>query len=362
MLENIKQILEKTPGLRGREIAKQLGVERRAVNSFLANSSQGLSKDSNSRWYLENHPEHTLHLSHNGWITSDGFENDLQKSGCLHSSESTKIVFKFPKKCKILISACARIMALSNQLVAAGKKVSLDFSECEQTEHFLDRLGVFDHLSQEIEVLPRRPSRSKAKIYKGNNSKLFELEEIDLSNPDETMPGKLTDAFVHNASEKYRTAALTIFGELVGNVEDHSKSSLPGFAALYKYGGKRPHIQTVVSDSGLGIATTLKKTLKKHYPDIHSRLDMRKIDSDIFLVKQALTKGGLSKLGPNVGHGLGLKRSQEYAEKYNADIIVRQQSFEIKLSYRNGKLTGSRVEKGLPAIYGTQVCFDFFLD
>lgn len=40
------------------------------------------------------------------------------------------------------------------------------------------------------------------------------------------------------------------------------RARFPGFAALQLYKGKRRHIQTVISDSGLGIATTLKRNLK----------------------------------------------------------------------------------------------------
>ena len=70
------------------------------------------------------------------------------------------------------------------------------------------------------------------------------------------------DYIVFITDSKYEAAASTVFGELIGNISEHSEYQLEGFAALQKYGGKRSHIQTVISDGGKGISATLRPSLE----------------------------------------------------------------------------------------------------
>lgn len=368
VLKSITNILNKTPGLKGREIAKKLGLDKKTVNSFLSKNHDGLYQDENWNWHpiekADNSEHHRLVLKSEPWVTATSFEFDLQNTGCFFQSNAENFIIEFPKNCKVLLVAGARIIAIANQLADLNKNITLDFSDCPKTKYYLNRLGFFDHLDNRVSVLPKRPLHSRAKEYKGNSKNLVEIAKIDLTDFDETIPEQLTAAFVHHASEDYYMAAFTIFSELIGNVQEHSETKLSGFAALQKYKGLRPHIQTVVSDNGTGISATLKENLKSHYPDIYKQYDLNDIDTDIFLVKEALTKGGLSKLGPSpdLGRGLGLKRSQDYAIRFNAMIIVRQKTFELILEYENGSLVKIIPHINLPTIHGTQICFDFFLD
>lgn len=204
----------------------------------------------------------------------------------------------------------------------------------------------------------------RAKRYRGNNDNLVEIASINLDDFDDSIPVKLTKQFALHAGQEYYMAVFTIFSELIGNVRDHSETPIPGFAALQLYKGKRRHIQTVISDSGLGIATTLKRNLKIYYPEIFKELESLSEDPDIFLVKHALKKGGLSQFGSapdEAARGLGLKRSQELAARYDAVVLVRQPNFELRIIYKDGELTDIIGKKGLALIKGTQVCFDFFL-
>lgn len=109
----------------------------------------------------------------------------------------------------------------------------------------------------------------------------------------------------------------------------------------------------------------MKRNLKKHYPELSEQLDLASVDSDIHLVSQALTKGGLSQFGSSpdeAARGLGIKRTQSHAAKYDAVVVVRQPDFELKIVYKDGKLAEIAKKKVLSRIEGTQVCFDFFLD
>lgn len=179
------------------------------------------------------------------------------------------------------------------------------------------------------------------------------------------MPKELTTAFTHHAGQEYYMAAFTVFSELIGNVEEHSETPIHGFAALQLYKGRQKHIQTVISDHGLGLSNTLKGNLKKHYPELEATLDMGFVDSDIILIEKALTEGKLSRFGhdpEDVARGLGLKRSRDYALKYNAEITVRQENFLVKLIFQKGKLIDSISRKDLEFLAGTHVCFDFILE
>lgn len=361
--EKIKDILRESPGLTGKQIAKKLGgVDKSALNKFLYANSDGLKQD-DWKWFIAD--EYVLDLSVQSWIGADNFEEQLSDTGCLLSSSANKCVMRFPEDCKILLIAGARIIALTNQAAFSGKDVELDFNKCPSTKHYLDRLGFFDHLNSNVTVLPERPTGSKAKQYRGNSENLVEIASIHLDNFDYSLPEKLTKRFAAHAGQDFYQAAFTIFAELIGNVQEHSETPIPGFVALQLYKGRRRHIQTVISDSGLGIANTLKRNLERFYPDIFKKLELASIDADVFLVSHALTKGGLSQFGSNpdeAARGLGLKRTQAHAARYDAVVVVRQPNFELKIIYKDGKLTDVFDKKGLARIDGTQVCFDFFLD
>ncbi|WP_228712459.1 hypothetical protein [Klebsiella pneumoniae] len=86
-------------------------------------------------------------------------------------------------------------------------------------------------------------------------------------------------------------AVFTIFSELIGNVRDHSEPD-SGFAALQLYikvsgATFRPSFQIVV-----WVLPTLKRNLKKHYPEIFEELESSGEDADLFLVTHALKMVG----------------------------------------------------------------------
>lgn len=222
-------------------------------------------------------------------------------------------------------------------------------------------MGFFDHLDERVSVLPSRPELSGAEIYKGNSNAVVEFGAICPKKPDETIPEQLKNSFVFYAGEKYSLAAFTIISELFGNVHDHSETPIPGLVALQMYKGKHPHLQTVVSDSGKGIIGTLVPVVEQIYPELAQTFDFTDPESRVLLVKKVFENGGITQTGEKA-RGLGLKRSQEYAIKYNANISVRQENFELKLFYRKGELRSSDHTLDMHTIRGTHVCFDFFLD
>ncbi|MDO6839494.1 ATP-binding protein [Paraglaciecola chathamensis] len=364
MLNEIKAILRNFPGLTGREIAKKIKKDKKDVNSYLSKNNDGLYKD-DWKWYLKASETIEWNIECQSWLTCEKFEESYLNIGDLLGSAEPNVVISFPEDFKVLLIAGARIISLSNQLNHAGKQVTLNFKKCTHAIGYLNRLGCFDHIHKNIEVLPKRPKSSKAKQYKGNSKNIVEIGDIDLNAFNEDLPKELTAAFTHQVGDDYYMAAFTVFSELIGNVEEHSETPIPGFAALQLYSGKQKHIQTVISDHGRGLSNTLKANLSVHYPKLASTLNLDDIESDVSLIKKALTDGKLSRFGHNSddkARGLGLKRSQDYALKYNAEITIRQESFLVKLIFSKGELVKSSCKKNLGIIAGTHICFDFILE
>ena len=347
-----------------KEIARILGpgITKKDINPILYRNNIFLEKD--FHWFLSDADHMILELDKHTWVDLDSFESSLAKTGCMLTSDAKYFLIKFPEKCQPLLESTTRILAIANQLILLGKKVTIDLRDCNSTKTYLNRLGFFDLLNKKVHVAPNRPEHSTAQIYTGNSNALVELGEIDPANPNIHIPMLLKNTFVARAGEKYSDAAFTFFSELFGNVCEHSQTPIPGFAALQIYNGKRPHIQTVVSDSGMGIAESLKPILKLHYPDLHKRFDFNDPNSNALLIKEVLEKGRISNKGPSTeeGRGLGLRRSHQYAEKYNANISIRQDTFELRFIYQSGQLSGCVHYVNRPKILGTHICFDFFLD
>ncbi len=359
MQKVIEKILKETPGLKGRRIAQKAGTDHKSVNSFLHKHKAIFAQDSNYCWSLAQSVDQVLELD-SPWVTANSFEQSLLQTGCLLSSGFNSVLVKIPGGCKILLIAADRLLALLNQIVPIKKDVAIDLTECAMTKSFLSRVGFFDHLDKRVNVIPKRPNVSSAKIYQGNSDTLVEFGAIDLQQKNKELIVQLGTRFVQQSDSRYETAALTIFSELIGNVREHSKSPIPGFAALQKYEGKRKHIQTVVSDSGLGIAKTLRPSLKKHYHSLYKLYNEKNIQSDAGLVKVTLSKGEISRFGS--GRGLGFKSSREQATKFDAEFSVRQDRFYLNFKYKNGKLVDVEQHLGIPKIMGTHLCFDFFVD
>lgn len=291
------------------------------------------------------------------WVNCQSFEESLFQSFAPQGQDISKIMFCIPEGCKIKIDAGVRLLSLVNQLAFTGKKVTLDFKEAETgTMGYLNRMGFFDYLDNNVEVLPHRPLLSGAKMYHGTNTNLVEFACINPNRNDRDLPKCLADALekaVHYRRDhkSLGMAAYTVFAELIDNIFQHSSTKLDGFAALqvYKNGGRA---LVVVSDSGEGLLHTLRPVINVEFPRL-------KDISDSELVVEAFRRG-LSRHGTS--RGCGLRRSAEQAIKYNAELDVRLPKSRVRLMpSQNGYSTADCYE-GLPLIWGSHICFDFLLD
>jgi hypothetical protein len=366
MKEDIERILTETPGLRGRQIAKKLGGDKKDVNSYLSKQKGEFVKDEDHCWYVVG-TELQIKLNGDTWVNGLSFDKAIKRIGSPLEPGCKSVHFILPEGCKIFLEAAARLLAISNQAAFSGKDVIIDFSDCSNTLTYFDRMGFFDLLNPKISVKPYRPRVSRASIYHGNSESVYEFGEVDPRDLDEDIPKRLKESFVHYAGVKYSQPAFTVLSELFGNVRDHSADSpIPGYIALQRYKGHdgrnavAPHIQTIVSDSGMGITGTLMPILEKKYPGIYRKFDFSDPSSRPLLVKEVIEKGQITRIEDD-GHGLGLKRSGDVAASYNATISVREDTFELKLSYKRGRLASSTYELDLPKMLGCHICFDFIL-
>lgn len=359
MIDKIKKLLMKETNLKARDIAKKLNLDRTKV-SLLMHKYKGTIFHQNGEyeWNLVSDELEITFAGH--WVDCSSFEKSL-KDANLTTDSVQKIKFILPDSCKLLLESIARFLALCNQLINDKKEVTIDFSNNNDSFGYLNRAGFFDHLDKKVGILPRRPKKSAAKSRKGNSEKLVEFGAVDPKNNNKDLVKQLSDAFVSLSNENYIDPAFTIFSELIGNVKEHSESDLMGFAALQKYNGRTkknsPHIQTIISDSGVGIAATLRPILKIHYPKLLKL-------SDIELVKKAMSEGQVSKHGSNAdsAHGMGFKSSKEKALKFNARYSVRQSNFGLDFHFKGGKLHSINEHNDLVKILGTHICFDFDVD
>lgn len=356
MLDQIRAFLEKNPGTKAKTIATRLGVDRMELNRLLHDHKDKFQQDSEYQWSIVP-TTCRIEFGGSGWLTSWAFDSALSNISPL-ASHHTAVVLVLKDECKPLLEFIARLLALCNQLVAAGKAVTLDFKGAKKTLSYLDRVGFFGVLAQAINVLPARPRGRLAETYHGNNDGVIEFRLIDPVDLNNEIPELLQHSFVSCAGASYSQAAFTVLAELFGNVVEHSATSSPGFACLQFY-RKTKKIQAVISDNGQGIVGTLAPVVPRKYPHV-ARLMANAEHPGVALLKEVFSKGGLSQVDAD-GRGIGLKRSGDVAEKFKAKISVRQSDFELRVYHdHNGVQFSHRLD--LARLDGTHICFEFKLD
>ncbi len=361
MLEKIKILLKKKPNLTAKEIAKEIGCTRKEVNQLFYRSPDPFVKnETDFTWRLASMNEATVTFSGN-WVDCDSFESSLFNSnGDLEAASSVTFILD---GCSFMLDALARFLALCNQLAFNDKNVTIDFTNSGQSKGYLNRAGFFDHLHENVNVLPKRPTTSTAEIHKGQSDNLAELGAVtpheDEGAKDELVI-RLTNKFIALVNNEYKTAVSTIFAELTGNIQDHSEAPFNGFAGLQRYGGSSPHIQTIISDSGVGIASSLRPSLQAHHKKLYDKYHQASVDNDIALVTEVMSKGLISRYG--AGRGLGFQTSRDRALKFKAKYSVRQENFSLEFIFEDEKLKRVIEKKNLTKILGTHICFDFVID
>lgn len=298
----------------------------------------------------------------NKWVDSLLFEAILIDSGFTDNTTSyiSDIYFIFSEKTKLLLDAMSLLLAISNQYANLKINVHLDFIQSESLFGYLDRIGFIELLDSRVNVNSSKLKKEELRSvkYKGNNKSLLELRHIDISFFDENLPRDLLYFFNKNTNGKYGKKAYTFISEIYENVRDHSESKILGFIGIQEYYKEtdKHHIQTVISDNGIGIMGGLKPAI------ISGKYTNLKQMSDIDIILEIFQNGRISRVDED-GRGLGLSRSNEILRNLNNSCIcIRQKDFILKLTYRNGYVLKKDVKKNLFPLHGTHICIDIKVD
>jgi hypothetical protein len=296
------------------------------------------------------------------WVTAAIFEQALQASRSISNSPpsiNTKITFHFLPSCKIMVEAAVRLLSLANQLAATGVQVTFAF-EGEQHEamSYLNRANFFTLLSEQVQVVPKRPDPALAARFHGHSRNLVEFKAIHLKHYEfvDTVPTQLVDALeaataARSDSKQLGQTAFTIFGELISNVYLHSQTELNGFAALQVYQQGR-RVQVVVSDSGVGLLETLR-------PKLLSSAAKRLEDAELI---RLLFRGDLA--WDSHDKGQGLQECARRSLKHHGSVGIRLDTCGVYLSpSHNGyEAANAQYRQHLAPLKGTHICFSFPLD
>ncbi|MDE3739398.1 ATPase [Pseudomonas resinovorans] len=355
MQKGITKLLKDSPGLKAREISKKLNLDRADVSTHLHGNLHLYHQDASFRWFLWESVSFDINiLSRSAWVSSEQFESALKSSGSPHDSDFKNVVIKLPIQCKVKLCAAAKILAISNQMAAIGKNVTIDFSESEDAVSYLNRAGFFDRLHSSVKIIPKRPKKSAAQHYNANSSRLVELHPIGVPGG-ENVPERLKKSFIDVVGSEHANILFHAVGELVSNVEEHAGSKQPGFAGLqcYRETPTSLQIMTVVSDSGMGICGTLRPVLERKYPELAVEFDDKTPAANPKLIVHAFMNRGLSSVDDE-GRGGGLKNSTHPMEVLNGKLSIRQENFSVTLRYSRGEVSANWV-LDLPRILGTHI-------
>ncbi len=363
MNEEIKRIVIENPGIKAKTLASKIQLTKLEINQKLHDDDSYIQDKDTYGWSWAGSPQSVVIKLPSKWITSDVFEKTLISSGYIGIDDSD-ITIVFSEKSKLMMDAIARLISLVNQVAQKKQKVILDLSLASESKSYLNRAGFFEVLHSDVCILPKKPKNSKAEKYKGNAQSLVEFRMLHPHARDDGTPQLLFDSLSQALGEEYR-AVYSFIAEIYNNVYDHvfdlKNNSLHGFAACqtYKRKNNEIHTQIVISDCGDGICNTLRPALKTN-----PALEKYRYLEDIELVVEAFTAGKITRLDPEAepDHGMGLYVGANKAKVMDATILIRQESFSLKLAWTGDELVTKSLKKALKPIPGTNICFDFCVE
>lgn len=312
-------------------------------------------------WSLNLKSEFVVDFSsqtHGSWIKDGDVERELMKAGSPLELPYRKVRILIGDGKPMMLCAIAKILALANQLALEKRAVSLDFSGNISTLSYLSRAAFISRLHKEVCVLPHRPDESEGQMYLANNLGLVELLEIKDSLAEENIPERIKHSYEHLFGKLHANKLFTIVAESVTNVQRHSETKVPGVAAMqhYNFGKNKSKVLTIISDSGAGICATLRPALAKYWPGVAAQFPANDGASDPKLIVRAMQEQGLSCTGQG---GAGLHATLTKAQLLDASINIRQETFSVCLSYKNGQLQKPTWALNLPKLAGTHIVFEF---
>lgn len=297
------------------------------------------------------------------WISSVELENHLNLVKNTTIDDCTDFLITVPNGGNIMVDAGVRLLSYLNQLSKLGKKVCLNFEDGEDGAFgYMNRIGFFDHLEDDITTIPERPDFSSADIFRGNNSGVLEIISIDpINSPrDSSLPTTLANKLLSNIVDEeikasFDTPCYTFFAELVENIYLHSQTKLKGFIAFQVY-KKGTSVKVTVSDSGIGLLTSLRSKIEEHYPQYKDADDGKLIE---LMFSEGLSKDGVDK-------GCGLKTCAKHALKFHATLDVRLPHSRFHLTPLDSRIFGYEAQGSITNttldFAGTHITLDIGLD
>lgn len=290
------------------------------------------------------------------WLRASDVDRAVRSGGNPFASPGP-VTFQVTSGTKMLLDACVRLLAYSNQIIAEGIPVRLVFED-GPAMGYLDRMGFFDHLTPAVEVSPDRPAVSGAYVFGGNNRGLVEICAIRPGMDAHDLISKLKGTIGATCGGRpdfpqFEDAMTTILSELVGNVYLHGGDGATGYAAFQSYNASNK-ARVVVSDNGRGLMQTIRPPLEDRDP---SYRHVRDVD---LLVE--MFRDGLSRFD-DPSHGNGLKGCATKAIKYRAPLDVRLRSQAVTLvPSGDAYLPNTAIlSSELPELAGTHIAFELSL-
>ena len=127
-------------------------------------------------------------LLRGSWLTANEVDLALQQAPGPSLDETGHLHVTALAGCSPMVDAIVRLLCFCNQSAVAGRKVTLDLSECPGAVGYIDRIGFFDRLDEAVEVVSGRPQHSAASIHKGGNEGVVEIEPINRNLCDPMLP------------------------------------------------------------------------------------------------------------------------------------------------------------------------------
>ncbi len=111
------------------------------------------------------------------WIEGPVLERALGAARA-EEGDDTRVEYHFPRGCKVIVDAGARLLSLINQQIDDGYAVTLAFEDPDGALGYLNRAGFFRSLPTSVRVLPDRPDDRVLMAREGTSNTLVEFRAI----------------------------------------------------------------------------------------------------------------------------------------------------------------------------------------
>ncbi|MBX7096427.1 MAG: hypothetical protein K1X89_01830 [Myxococcaceae bacterium] len=293
-----------------------------------------------------------------GALNSGDFEKTLAEIRGARRSRG-RFTFDLDGTTFAQLDVLVSLLFVCNELCAEGNAVTLQWAETK-VRTYADRIGFFEHLAEEVTVIPDRPAGRLYRRYRSNNQQILEMTALPPGDDRQAAGDALTslnDSLAANldgaASDKVIADIWTFASEALDNIFEHADARRAGVVAAQRYESptRGSRLQLVIADAGLGVLSTLRDG----NPQAASLPDR-----ELLL---AAFREGLSRKKDR-GRGCGLVLCAQVAARYGANLTVRSGEMWAMLVTKSAK-TGISIgifNDEVAPVVGTQITLELYLD